>query len=102
MKRCPECRRDYVDDSLLYWLEDGSPRVPGGVASRDELPTAMFGEQTATAPLDGDRPGSGEKGNSIAVLPFANISADEDNEYFCDGLGEELRNGQAKIEGLKV
>ena len=24
MKRCPECRRDYYDDSLLYCLDDGS------------------------------------------------------------------------------
>ena len=27
---------------------------------------------------------------SLAVLPFANMSADVDNEYFCDGLAEEL------------
>jgi len=40
--------------------------------------------------------------NSIAVLPFANISADEENEYFCDGLAEELLNALAKIDELKV
>ncbi|MFN7944133.1 MAG: protein kinase [Blastocatellia bacterium] len=39
---------------------------------------------------------------SIAVLPFANISADEENEYFCDGLAEELLNALAKIDELKV
>ena len=39
---------------------------------------------------------------SIAVLPFANISADEENEYFCDGLAEELLNGLSRIEELKV
>ena len=39
---------------------------------------------------------------SIAVLPFTNMSADEDNEYFCDGLAEELLNALAKIENLKV
>src|SRR5207248_7204193 len=39
---------------------------------------------------------------SIAVLPFANLSADAENEYFCDGLAEELLNALAKIEGLKV
>jgi serine/threonine-protein kinase len=39
---------------------------------------------------------------SIAVLPFANISADPENEYFCAGLAEELLNALAKIEGLKV
>ena len=40
--------------------------------------------------------------NSIAVLPFTNISADEDNEYFCDGLAEELLNALSKIDDLKV
>lgn len=39
---------------------------------------------------------------SIAVLPFANISADDENEYFCDGLAEELLNALAKIDELKV
>jgi len=40
--------------------------------------------------------------NSIAVLPFVNTSADAENEYFCDGLAEELLNALAKIEELKV
>ena len=39
---------------------------------------------------------------SIAVLPFVNMSADEDNEYFSDGLSEELLNLLAKVDGLKV
>jgi TolB-like protein/Tfp pilus assembly protein PilF len=40
--------------------------------------------------------------NSIAVLPFANLSTDAENEYFCDGLAEELLNALAKIDDLKV
>jgi serine/threonine protein kinase/Tfp pilus assembly protein PilF len=43
-----------------------------------------------------------EPQNSIAVLPFANMSNDTENEYFCDGLAEELLNALAKIEDLKV
>ncbi len=39
---------------------------------------------------------------SIAVLPFANLSPDPENEYFCDGLAEELIGALAKIEGLQV
>jgi eukaryotic-like serine/threonine-protein kinase len=39
---------------------------------------------------------------SIAVLPFVNMSADPENEYFCDGLSEELLNLLAKIEDLRV
>jgi TolB-like protein/Tfp pilus assembly protein PilF len=39
---------------------------------------------------------------SIAVMPFVNMSADADNEYFSDGLSEELLNLLAKVDGLKV
>jgi len=39
---------------------------------------------------------------SIAVLPFASLSRDQDNEYFSDGLGEEIINVLARIPGLKV
>ena len=40
--------------------------------------------------------------NSIAVLPFRNISSDSENEYFCDGITEELINALTKVEGLSV
>ena len=39
---------------------------------------------------------------SIAVLPFANLSGDPDNEYFGDGLAEELMNALNRIPSLKV
>lgn len=39
---------------------------------------------------------------SIAVLPFANLSADPENEYFCDGLAEDLLSALSKIKALKV
>lgn len=44
MKRCPECRKDYLDDGLLYCLDDGTPLVQGTV-----------GDEPATAILSGDR-----------------------------------------------
>jgi TolB-like protein/Flp pilus assembly protein TadD len=40
--------------------------------------------------------------SAIAVLPFANLSPDPENEYFCDGLSEELINGLTKVPGLRV
>jgi pentatricopeptide repeat protein len=43
-----------------------------------------------------------EAGHSIAVLPFANLSADPDNEYFSDGITEEILTVLAPVEGLKV
>lgn len=56
-----------------------------------------------TAPLADPSHGPLEApAGSVAVLPFANLSGDSDNEYFSDGLAEEIRNELAGIPGLKV
>jgi TolB-like protein/DNA-binding winged helix-turn-helix (wHTH) protein len=56
-----------------------------------------FRESAITRPGD---PGSDEP--SVAVLPFASLSADADDEYFADGLSDELLNQLARIRGLRV
>ena len=43
-----------------------------------------------------------ENSRSIAVLPFVNMSSDPENEYFADGLSEELLNQLAQIPNLQV
>lgn len=40
--------------------------------------------------------------NRLAVLPFVNMSADTENEYFSDGITEEILNALTKVEGLQV
>ena len=47
-------------------------------------------------------PGAQTGTPSIAVLPFVNMSSDKEQEYFSDGLSEELLNNLAKIPGLRV
>ncbi len=39
---------------------------------------------------------------SIAVLPFVNMSSDAENEYFSDGISEEILNALTRVEGLQV
>ncbi len=39
---------------------------------------------------------------SIAVLPFSDLSPQKDQDYFCDGVAEEIINALAKVEGLRV
>jgi adenylate cyclase len=59
-------------------------------------PSAVGATSAApTVPAAGNFP-------SIAVLPFVNLSGDEENEYFADGLAEELLNMLTKIQGLRV
>src|SRR6187549_3591151 len=112
MKRCPKCRRDYYDDSLLYCLDDGSALLDGP-ATIDEPATAILPRSDKlmsesatrifkTDPQAGTVSMSGYVPNSIAVLPFAHLSNDPDDEYFCDGLAEELINALSRVEDLKV
>jgi serine/threonine protein kinase len=42
------------------------------------------------------------EGPSLAVLPFANLSADKENEYFSDGLAEEILIALGQVKGLRV
>jgi adenylate cyclase len=46
--------------------------------------------------------GAGGPEKSIAVLPFMDLSKAKDQEYFCDGMSEEILDALAKVEGLRV
>jgi serine/threonine-protein kinase len=48
------------------------------------------------------KPGKAKAANSVAVLPFANLSGDPNQAYFSDGIAEELRSALSRIAGLKV
>jgi TolB-like protein/Flp pilus assembly protein TadD len=54
------------------------------------------------SPLPAASPTSVADPKSVAVLAFANLSDDKGNEYFSDGISEELLNVLAKVPGLKV
>jgi eukaryotic-like serine/threonine-protein kinase len=54
------------------------------------------------AALESASPKAAQQQPSIAVLPFANMSLDKEQEFFSDGLAEEILNLLAKIPALKV
>src|SRR5258706_15825148 len=99
MKRCPECRRDYYDDTLLYCLDDGSRLLDA--PSPDEPGTAILSDpgaiqsgypsgQAATAGFQSSSAPQIAPSNSIHVLPFVKQSPHPDNETFRHGLASGL------------
>lgn len=67
-----------------------------GAVLVSKTPASSHDAATPKAPSDGVEQGS------IAVLPFVNRSADPANEYFSDGISEEILSALARIPGLEV
>ncbi|MCY7354389.1 MAG: hypothetical protein LH470_04790 [Lysobacter sp.] len=83
--------------ALGYFAVDKFVLTPQREAARlAQLPAAANGKASAGA----DAPAVAKR--SIAVLPFVNMSADPENEFFSDGLSEEILNSLARIDGMQV
>ncbi len=79
--------------------EDGTGRIPAPseTASTQATIAPTPAPAAGTAAASADAPAS-----SIAVLPFVNMSGDQENEYFADGLSEEILNFLAGVPDLRV
>ena len=84
------------------------PSVPSELARvigrcLEKEPSARFASMGEVADaLRQPAAGRAARGPSVAVLSFQNLSANPDNEFFADGLAEELLNALTSIEGLRV
>lgn len=76
-------------------------RFAGRAPADATTPPQAITESLDSVPVDAQRDESGGE-QSVAVLPFVNMSDDEQNEYFSDGISEELLNVLVRIEGLRV
>ncbi|NND31447.1 MAG: guanylate cyclase [Saprospiraceae bacterium] len=97
-----------------------SDKVNSEIQNHPELQTTYLGEfnlknvkrpvkifavtgHNLLVPKPGDLQGKGELSlKTIAVLPFTNMSSDPDNEFFSDGITEEILNTLVRMDGLRV
>ena len=68
MKRCPECRRDYFDETLMYCLDDGNALLDGP-ASADEPATAILSPPSGGPISEQDTRAQINTTNETAILP---------------------------------
>jgi TolB-like protein/class 3 adenylate cyclase/Flp pilus assembly protein TadD len=98
---------DQVRDKLSFGFEDMGERTVKNIARpigvhrlslAESTPPAKFKSTAAAAkiePSTANRP-------SIAVLPFANVSGDPEQEYFADGISEDIITGLSKLRWFFV
>jgi len=88
---------------VLHLLEKDPTHRPDGAATVLNELRNLAGTSTTSGFVFGTAAEPAEPAEaSIAVLPFINMSADPEQEYFCDGMTEELIAALTKIEGLRV
>lgn len=82
-------------------------RLPGGdkpavYAVKSELDAWLRSRSIHSLDEESRLPARNEESPSVAVLPFANLSGDKENEYFSDGLADEILTALTRVPGLRV
>ena len=89
---------DQVNNKIKFEIENTGEKKLKNIAKPVELYNITLPWNDRSFRNVGDR----KVANSIAVMPFVNMSSDKENEFLCDGLTEELLNVLAHNEDLKV
>jgi len=93
------------DTAARLLARDASDRQATGAEVVTELRAALTGASRAAAsagPAAAAPAASADGARSMAVLPFANVSADPDNEFFSDGLTDEIITDLSGVKGLRL
>ena len=89
MKRCPECRRDYFDDSLLYCLDDGTALLEGpGSSEPGAVPAGEFAETEPVTAILRDAHTTGEaRTRTFDSGPATQVKASKRNSVIAGAFG---------------
>src|SRR5436853_1296683 len=93
-RRHTRCLSDWSSDVCSSDLRSPTTVALLLLASVLALALPFYWHRNLTTSLPPDK--------SIAVLPFLDLSETKDQEYFCDGMSEEILEALAKVEGLRV
>jgi TolB-like protein/Flp pilus assembly protein TadD len=88
---------DEVENAVLKAL---SKEAADRFATTVEFARALVATHLSTP--DGSAIGAGGGGKSIAVLPFTNMSADPEGDFFADGIADEIITALSKVKALRV
>ena len=89
-----ELQRSTAAPLWLRWIRSPATLVLVFLGAALALALPFYSHRNVTT--------SSPPGKSIAVLPFIDLSETKDQEYFCDGMSEEIIDALAKVEGLRV
>lgn len=96
----------FAYDKFLDSAPDSLPQATVTTGEKLESQNPSGGEPASAnvpvAPLENPKPALNPNEKSVAVLPFVNMSDDTQNEYFSDGISEELLNVLVRVKGLRV
>jgi adenylate cyclase len=97
----PQGMKRTADVSPTEFIPQWSKRKFGAlIVTVAVIAAGLFVFQLTRKPSPTNAPSADSK--SIAVLPFVDLSPAKDQEYFCDGISEEILDALAKVEGLRV
>lgn len=82
-------------------LEDDA-KQPRFIETRHRRGYRFVAPLGAAASLAQPAPAPAPEASTIAVLPFTDMSPERDQDYFCEGLAEELINALTRVQGLRV
>jgi len=88
--------------SLVRWVVGGLLIIATGYILADKFLSSKHAVPVAETPAATPAPFEAVSDKSVAVLPFVDMSEKKDQEYFSDGLAEELIEQIGKTSGLKV